>query len=67
MRTSDPIDVETPIRPTLLQWLALVELHGSQSAALQELVRAHGELDRLKRAVRALGLSPELLSARRAV
>lgn len=49
--------------PTVLRLLALIEMHGSQTAALEALLRQADELERLKRAVRALGLSPELLAS----
>ena len=49
--------------PTVLRLLALIEMHGSQTAALEALLRQADELARLKRAVRALGLSPELLAS----
>jgi len=48
--------------PTVLRWLNLVEKHGSQTAALEALIRQADELERLKRAVRGCGLSPALLA-----
>jgi len=47
--------------PTVLRWLALVEKHGSHTAALEALLRQADELDRLKAAVRGAGLKSELL------
>jgi hypothetical protein len=49
--------------PTVLRLLALIEMHGSQTAALEALLRQADELARLKAAVRGLGLSPELLAS----
>jgi hypothetical protein len=49
--------------PTVLRWLALIELHGGQTAALEALIRQADELQRLQRAVRAMGLSPEILAS----
>jgi hypothetical protein len=49
--------------PTVLRWLALIELHGGHTAALESLIRQADELQRLKRAIRAMGLSPEILAS----
>jgi hypothetical protein len=48
-------------RPMVLRWLSLVELHGSQSGALEAVLRDSDQFERLKRAVRRIGLDPELL------
>jgi hypothetical protein len=50
--------------PTVLRWLALVEKYGSHTAALEALLRQADELARLKVAVRACGLKPDLLLQR---
>ena len=47
--------------PTVLRWKALIDKYGSETAALEALIRQADELDRLKGAVRAQGLSPESL------
>jgi hypothetical protein len=47
--------------PTVLRWKELIDQHGSETAALEALLRQADDLERLKRAVRACGLSPELL------
>ena len=49
--------------PMILRWLALIEMHGSHTAALHALIRRADELERLQLAVRSLGMSPELLAA----
>ena len=49
--------------PTVLRWLELIERHGSKTAALEALIRQADELDRLKRALRATGMSPEAIAA----
>ena len=48
---------------TVQRWLALIDRHGSQNAALVALFRRLDELERLEGAVRACGLSPELLAS----
>jgi hypothetical protein len=55
--------MHTPTKPTptVLRWLALIEQHGSHTAALEALIRKADELERLKAAVRGCGLRPELL------
>lgn len=55
--------VDSQRSPTVLRWLNLIDLHGSQTAALEALIRKSDELDRLKRAVRGLGMSPEILAS----
>jgi hypothetical protein len=54
---------DTPGRPTptVVRWLALIEQHGGHTAALEALIRQADELQKLKRAVRALGCTPESL------
>jgi hypothetical protein len=59
----DAISTRPRSTPTVLRWLALIELHGSHTAALEALIRQADELERLRRAVRALGLSPEILAS----
>jgi hypothetical protein len=49
--------------PTVLRWLALIEKHGGHTPALEALLRHADELERLKRAMRERGLSPEILAA----
>lgn len=49
--------------PTVLRWKALVDKHGSETAALEALLRQVDELERLKQAIRMCGLSPALLLA----
>lgn len=48
---------------TVQRWLALIDQQGGQNAALVTLFRQVDELERIKRAVRALGLSPEILAS----
>ena len=55
--------VDNQRSPTVLRWLNLLDLHGSQTAALEALILKSDELDRLKRAVRGLGMSPEILAS----
>ena len=45
------------------RWLALIDQHGGQNAALFALFKQVDEFERLKRAVRARGLSPEILAS----
>jgi hypothetical protein len=59
----DTVPTRTKSTPTVLRWLALIELHGSHTAALEALIRQADELERLRRAVRALGFSPEILAS----
>jgi hypothetical protein len=55
---------EKPQRiPTVRRWNELIALYGSPQAALERVVAAHDELERLKRAVRGCGLTPEKLVA----
>ena len=49
--------------PTVKRWNELITLYGSPQAALDRVVAAHDELEKLKRAVRGCGLSPERLIA----
>lgn len=49
--------------PTVVQMLALIRKHGSQTAALEALLRQADELERLKRALRAMGMTPEFIAA----
>lgn len=60
MEASPPRQKPTP---TVLRWLALIEMYGSHTAALEALIRQVDEFERLKRAVRARGLSPEILAS----
>jgi hypothetical protein len=53
----------TPRISTVKRWNELVALYGSPQAALERAVAAHDELERLKRAVRGRGLTPESLVA----
>lgn len=50
-----------PPNVTLLRWKTLIDLYGSQTAALESLLRESEQLERLKRAVRAHGLDPDAL------
>lgn len=61
--THDSTRAPTRRTPTVLRLLALIDLHGSQTAALEALLQQADELSRLKAAVRALGLSPEILAS----
>jgi hypothetical protein len=45
----------------LLRWAGLIQIHGSQTAALEALLRDADELVKLKRAVKWCGLKPEHL------
>ena len=49
--------------PTVKRWNELITMHGSPQAALERVVAAYDELEKLKRAVRGCGLSPETLVA----
>ena len=44
---------------TVQRWLALIDHHGSENAALVALFKQIDELERLKRALRDRGLTPE--------
>lgn len=46
---------------TVQRWLALIDHHGSENAALVAMFKQIDELDRLKRALRDRGLAPEAL------
>jgi hypothetical protein len=59
----DAISTRPRSTPTVLRWLALIELHGSHTAALEALIRQADELERLRRAVRARGRWPEILAS----
>ena len=49
--------------PTVVRMLELIQRHGSQTAALEALLRQADELERLKRALRAMGMTPEFIAA----
>ena len=46
---------------TVQRWLALIDDHGSENAALVALFRQVDELERIKRVMRQRGLTPEML------
>jgi hypothetical protein len=64
-QSAAPNDAPRPARPnpTLVRWASLIGFYGSQIAALESLIRDADELVKLKRAVRGVGLKPELLLA----
>ena len=49
--------------PTVVRMLELIRKHGSQTAALEALLRQADELERLQRALRAMGMTPEFIAA----
>ena len=63
MHTAELARPSTKPLTTVQRWLALIEQHGSQTAALVALFRRLDELERLERAAVACGLSPEILTA----
>jgi hypothetical protein len=49
--------------PTVVRMLELIRRHGSQTAALEALLHQADELERLKRALRAMGMTPEFIAS----
>lgn len=63
MPTNESTSRLAATHPATLRWLALIDEHGSQLGALVALFRHVDELERLKRAVRERGWSPEILGS----
>jgi hypothetical protein len=55
MHTAEATAHRSAIHPVTLRWLAMIDDHGSQVAALAALFRQVDELERLKQAVRGVG------------